>query len=60
VARRRLFALLWLLAFLPAASHAASFMGLGILPGETGSFATGVSADGTVAVGTTGSLEAFR
>jgi probable HAF family extracellular repeat protein len=63
VARRWSFALLWLSASLPAVGHAASFRGLGILPGETSSQAYGVSSDGFVVVGESSSSageEAFR
>jgi uncharacterized membrane protein len=35
----------------PALSQAAAFEGLGFLPGDTSSQATGVSADGSVVVG---------
>ena len=46
----------------PAAAQSVSFQGLGFLPGGSLSVATGVSADGTVAVGygyTSTSQEAF-
>ena len=47
----------------PTISCAQSFQGLGFLPGYTGSNATGISADGTVVVGTSigpNSSQAFR
>ena len=46
----------------PAARPAPTFVGLGALPGTTTSLATGVSADGSVVVGLSGSSDerAFR
>lgn len=48
------------LAAAPGAGQAASFTGLGLGPSGTGSFAAGVSADGSVVVGTTAQLHSFR
>lgn len=45
--------------WLPAESRAASFLGLGFVPGGTDSVANAVSADGSVVVGQSG-LNAFR
>jgi uncharacterized membrane protein len=47
------------LAVSHSAAQAASFSGLGFLPGDTSSSATGVSADGSVVVGSSGN-QAFR